>query len=264
MSVRIMSTVFDSTLNPTQRLVALALADYASDDGHGVYPSVAGISAKTGLSARSVKEVMKAFRVRGILVEEGERRVRGGRIPVYRIVAEAIPQPGAGGAPGAESVSDPVHILHEPGAPLAPEPSTEPSVKQPTTARRSVAQAISQCSRETNDEGIQLISRLCFLIEGNGARHPNPGVKWYDDARLLLTSDGIRFADAVEVLEWCQADDFWSSVVLSMPKFRAKYDAMKIRMRRGKHPAGNRRGEAASVDEIVVHIEDAKKRKAAR
>ena len=50
MSIRIMAAVFESkTLGPTERLVMLALADHADDDGK-CYPSVLRLCERTGLS----------------------------------------------------------------------------------------------------------------------------------------------------------------------------------------------------------------------
>jgi hypothetical protein len=66
-SVKIMSAIFDSkTLGPTERLVMLALADHADDEGR-CYPSIARLCERTGLSERAVQSHVKALTAAGYL-----------------------------------------------------------------------------------------------------------------------------------------------------------------------------------------------------
>lgn len=70
MSVRVMSWVWDhSRSKSTQRLVLLAIADCAADDGANAYPSMAELMRKTGLSERGVQSAVNG------LVELGELKV---------------------------------------------------------------------------------------------------------------------------------------------------------------------------------------------
>lgn len=57
---------------------------------------------------------------------------------------------------------------------------------------------------------------------------PTIGKTWLDSARLLLTADGRDLTQAFSVLEWSQADPFWRKNILSMPKFREKYDQLRL------------------------------------
>lgn len=73
MSVRLMSAVFESTtLAPTERLIMLALADHADDEGR-CYPSILRLCQRTGLSERAVQTNIKKLVDRGYV-----RIVRGG------------------------------------------------------------------------------------------------------------------------------------------------------------------------------------------
>jgi hypothetical protein len=55
MSVRVQTYVWQLTLTPTQKLVAIALADHCHDDGSEARPSQALLCKKTGLSERTVR-----------------------------------------------------------------------------------------------------------------------------------------------------------------------------------------------------------------
>src|SRR4051812_40671604 len=74
MSVRVMALVysarFGSRNNVTpavRKAVALKLADYASDDGSRVFPSVATIAAQTEISDRTVQRALMGFVEEGLL-----------------------------------------------------------------------------------------------------------------------------------------------------------------------------------------------------
>lgn len=81
MSIKLMSKVFegqfkigDGPSEPTMKLVLLALADHASDSGEAIYPSIAHMCSKTGLSRQSVKNALQAARRVGILTVIGRRK----------------------------------------------------------------------------------------------------------------------------------------------------------------------------------------------
>lgn len=78
MSVKVMTAVFERYPNGGgEMLLALALADHASDDGSRVYPSIKTLAEKTRQSERSVQYQLRAMESTGwlILVNSGN----GGR-----------------------------------------------------------------------------------------------------------------------------------------------------------------------------------------
>lgn len=73
-----------------------------------------------------------------------------------------------------------------------------------------------------------LCTLLADLIEGNGSKPPNITKAWHDAARLMLDKDGRDPDKAARLIRWSQADGFWRSNILSMPKFREKYDQLRL------------------------------------
>lgn len=74
MSVRMMALVFGARFGSrnnvtpaVRKSVALKLADYASDDGSRVFPSVATIAAQTEISERTVQRALTGFVEEGLL-----------------------------------------------------------------------------------------------------------------------------------------------------------------------------------------------------
>jgi hypothetical protein len=75
-----------------------------------------------------------------------------------------------------------------------------------------------------------LCNRLHELIVANGSKATITG-RWRAEARLMLDRDERPLAEALRLIEWCQADPFWQSNILSLPKFRAKYDQLRLKAR---------------------------------
>lgn len=85
-----MAAVFESlTLGPTDRLVLLALADHAGEDGT-CYPSIARLCQRTGLGERAVQSAIKRLRDGGSLtMKQGGGR---GNSTLYSITINPAPE----------------------------------------------------------------------------------------------------------------------------------------------------------------------------
>lgn len=87
MSVKQMSLVWDLDLAPNKRLVLLAYADHADDDGDNVYPSLPRIARKTGYGVDQVRRISRELVADGLmeLVEAGVGR---GNTHRYKLTLE--------------------------------------------------------------------------------------------------------------------------------------------------------------------------------
>ena len=92
MSILVMSRIWESRkYEGNQLLLLLALADFASDDGGDVFPSVEKMAAKTRASRRTVQRNLRQLEDEGVLIEV---RPASRRFPAeYRIVLEALQTP---------------------------------------------------------------------------------------------------------------------------------------------------------------------------
>ena len=115
------------------------------------------------------------------------------------------------------------------------------------TAKRTASESLSEKEAETESEtdissssptadaaedreDVQsLCQHLADRIVANGSKQPTIGKGWIDAARLLLDRDARDLDEAHRLIDWCQDDSFWRTNVLSMPKFREKYDALRLR-----------------------------------
>ena len=65
-----MDAVFKLDLPPSEKIVALALADHAHDDGTQARPGLASLSKKCSLSKRQLQRIIKSLLKRGVIVLE--------------------------------------------------------------------------------------------------------------------------------------------------------------------------------------------------
>lgn len=91
MSIKVMNAVFDRYPNGGgEMLLALALADHASDDGTRVFPSIKGLAEKTRQSERSVQYQLRRMQEAGWLILVNAGNGGRGMHSEYRISLEWI------------------------------------------------------------------------------------------------------------------------------------------------------------------------------
>ena len=74
MSIRLMSMVFENEkLSSTEKLIMLALADHANDEGKSIYPSQSTVSRKTGLARGTVNKHIQSLIDKEYLWDKGYR-----------------------------------------------------------------------------------------------------------------------------------------------------------------------------------------------
>ena len=67
MSVAVMGAVFRLPIPPSEKVVALALADHAHDDGTEARPGTSSLAVKSSLSKRQVQRVLKSLVAKGVI-----------------------------------------------------------------------------------------------------------------------------------------------------------------------------------------------------
>lgn len=117
--------------------------------------------------------------------------------------------------------------------------------------------------KQTEREGVgkadaPLSWLLADLIEANGASRPRIGKKWADAERLMLDRDNRDPVQAEKLLRWCQKDEFWRGNILSMPKFREKYDQLLLQAKRGKRDANPGMTQAEQRAEAIRRKREAR------
>lgn len=102
----------------------------------------------------------------------------------------------------------------------------EQRTEKPSVSSSEVADAPSRPEVE------HLCTLLADLVEANGAKRPTVTKKWRDAARLMLDRDGHSVEQIEWLIRWSQHDEFWRANILSMPKFRDKFDQLRLKATR--------------------------------
>lgn len=233
--------LYDERMTDAMLRVYLALS--SRTDGTGTaWPSVATIARDAGKGVTQTKVAIKALKDAGF-IEVTARRYDSthSRSNLYRLVPSSERREYPDGLlEDQEAAESEARPTPEPGTRPSAEPENRPSPgsenrrqNEHHLERTSVEE--KETSSPSSSEALppdaeRLLTELEDLIESNGSKRPSRTKKNRDAARLLLARDKRPFGEAMELVRWCQRDSFWRSNILSMSKFREKYDRLRLKM----------------------------------
>jgi len=226
-SVRVSTWAWKQPLGGNRKLVLLALAEHANDEGT-CYPGQRTLAAKCGISERALQTHLAALEAAGFI--ERERRHRGDGTRKSDMYTLSLPDDSACG-PG-----DKAQISRD-----LPADSCQPEAQSLRVVKEE--EPSGEPSGEPNSNAAFLCRLLADLITANDpkakAKAAAESDAWVSPMRKLLAE---RDGDAVEVeriIRWSQADGFWSANILSPSKLRKQFTqlALKARNRNGGAPS---------------------------
>ena len=132
-------------------------------------------------------------------------------------------------------------------------PETRPGMERNGKERENVRDAAD--AAPPREDVQSLCDHLRRRVVANGSR-VNITAKWREAARLLIDRDKRPPAEAHALIDWCQDHEFWRPNIQSMPKFREKYDTLRLQAqsRGGLRVAaanGERTWSTAELDSIL-------------
>lgn len=194
MSIKVMTAVFERyPFGGGEMLLALALADHASDDGTRVYPGVKALADKTRQSERTVQYQLRRMQESGWLILVGQGH--GGRSmhAEYRISLDWIK--GAEIAPFQKGATDDIkgaihdtkgcNLTQERVQPIAPANNRHRTINEPSLNRLAPVAADAPPKQKT--------SRACTLPE---KFEPDAtGMDLASELGLSVAAEQAAFAD---------------------------------------------------------------------
>lgn len=208
-----------TTIPLGRKAVLLALADMADKDGV-CWPSRDTLAQMALCSTSSVSRHLAALIADGF-VEQTRRRQKSA---TYRVVRERLktPQDLSNQDISKEDVSN-QDVSPPTSRPLTSATST-PMYQTPKNPHSSKI-----AEDDENPDARKLCEHLAEHVAANGSKRPTISKRWLTAARLLLDLDDRPLDEALALVDWCQADAFWSTNILSMAKFREKYDQLRLK-----------------------------------
>lgn len=257
MSNEALTWAFKHEMTPIQKLVLIALADYADENGE-CYPRHETTAQRTCLSLSTVKRSIKGLAEGGYLTKVHQYRDDGRyRSNRYRLNLAKVPTTTPEQVPGQ---SDPVIRSErtDQGVTVTPIPGhsdtstgSERAIKNPqltpigTPKETSSADAADEQSPAEDTEPREDVEQVCKLladcIEANGSKRPTVTERWRDAARLLIDRDGKSPQQISWIIQWCQQDEFWRTNVLSMPTLRRQFDRLRLKAQQDSQPRVSKR-----------------------
>jgi hypothetical protein len=116
-----------------------------------------------------------------------------------------------------------------------------PREKERERDKEEAKASSSEPERPDIDKVIQGFSEL---LKANDVKH-KPGQSWRTATRLLIDKDGYTPDQILYVARFATADEFWKSNILSMPKLREKFEALKIKAQAHNNPQPPRMDHSA-------------------
>jgi hypothetical protein len=244
MSIRVMTAVWDhADVAGGDLLVLLAMADWADDEGYGVFARQETLAAKARMKKRNLRYCLSELESAGYISRTGKR-------PSGAIEWRVDPDPA--------NIAARHPIAAETGTGLPTDPLGDPSgkdVSNETSSSGALAEPSRPTSKTADRNGNRMVPpadraerlrqaagvlKLCYtlrdlMLENDPKAKPKPSsVGWMDAAKKLMRIDERHFEECMAVLEWSQRDEFWKGNVLSMPKFREKYPTLRAQWVRSR------------------------------
>jgi hypothetical protein len=145
--------------------------------------------------------------------------------PPSDVLADGPAEPSMRAGAGAHGARAPLPLP----LPLSPAPIPSPVQDVVATIVEIRPAAPTPAAEPVRLDVEQACTLLADLIEANGSRRPTVTQRWRDECRRMIDLDKVALEDVLGAIRWSQADSFWCSNILSMPKLREKYDQLRLR-----------------------------------
>jgi hypothetical protein len=229
------SLLHDPDVPSDAKLVYLILSSHVGTKD-SAWPSHATMAKLIGISKSTVKRQVAWLADNGH-IQVIQRKAPDGIVNLsneYKLVAGSKREPSKKvGSDGTHWVqAEPSGASSDPGGGVTANRGvgSERATNEPhtTNLKTSTAAGAAEVIRE---DILRVCDHLADRIASNDedGKRPNIGKGWHDAARLMIDRDG-RTEEKIHVaIDWCQDDDFWRSVVLSMPKLRKQYAQLQLK-----------------------------------
>ncbi len=137
--------------------------------------------------------------------------------------------PGGSQVPGGSTASnDRKHTSDEPTTNQLPKDFSSPPAAPEDDAPPKKAKGKPKKPEPYREDVEKVCLRLAELMVENECKPPTISDDWRAEARRMFDIDRRPFDKAMALLEWSQASQFWRKNIHSIPKFREKYDQLRL------------------------------------
>lgn len=130
----------------------------------------------------------------------------------------------------------------------------QPTANHQSTTNKNVKnekniKTITPAKPKYEDIDLKFATQAFELIKQNNPDHKEPNLKsWASDVRKMREIDKRDLNEMARVWTWIRQDHFWSTNILSISKFREKYDQLKLKSNQVNDYAKHERPTAIRPD----------------
>jgi len=225
-------------LSPCGRLTFLALISNADDEGRlKTDPAHLAVTYLPGCPTDEIASQLEVMESRRMAITYSVRHVRYVALvgwSTHQRVSHATrsdfpPPPKFKRAVGANNRQLDLDSLRRPHDDSGSRARLRTSSSSPATISSTTTITVAS-------EAQQLCAALAASLAEWGAKG-EVSSRWEVEAERMLRLDGRSLSQALEVLTWATHEDFWRPIILSIPKFRKKFDTLRGQMLRTGAPS---------------------------
>lgn len=257
----------------SELLAMLSFADYASDSGENVRPSVDTMAVRMRLSRRQAQRVINGLLADGWVDIVGNPfGGRPGSTRIYRLNVDRLRQQslfsrddadvtGVIGDTGDANVTGDTRHRRgvtsgaETGDTGVTQSTIDPSMNHNNVSQQGCDAPQGKRKRSTEADrkcAIELYEKVLVVVPS--ARKPNI-LDWGNDIRLMREVDGRTHEEIQQLFLWANHDPFWGTNILSPRKLREKWNTLSAqRSRPPKKAIGDAARAAAATDSEVMQL----------
>lgn len=233
-------------LNPTTGEIALfhALLDLKNIDmnfkdktgkkkswADGFDPTSATLQLYSGLSANGIVKAREKLKALGLIDFKSRGRRKS---TVYKLLDLSSDKSVVNSSVNSSDNSGDISGDNSSDNSVPLNKTKQEKTKQNNTSGKS-GTSHKKAVRKFADDSVEmkLAMYLFDKIKQNNPEHTElteeQKQKWADHIRLMIERDKRTPQQIHSMIDWCQADNFWKTNILSTAKLRKQYDAMKVK-----------------------------------
>lgn len=248
-------------LNPTTGEIALfhALLDLKNIDmnfkdktgkkkswADGFDPTSATLQLYSGLSANGIVKAREKLKALGLIDFKSRGRRKS---TVYKLLDLSGNKSAVNSSDNSGDKSSDISGDNGGDNSVPLNKTKQDKTKQNNTSGKS-GTSHKKAARKFAEDSVEMELALYLFekIKQNNPEHTDltesQKQKWADSIRLMIERDKRTPQQIHNMIDWCQADDFWKQNILSTAKLRKQYDTMRPKAkaeweRRGIPPSGS-------------------------
>lgn len=239
-------------------------AQRPQDDGFRWWKSsLEELAEEIGWDVQKMKRKIKALLAQGWILSKIENESSWDRTRSYRPNDNSQPEVSAGQLQGSDLIpckGSKVNLARGQNRPFE-EVKTEPSKGSKLNLLPSSKEVEEEKKKEhaapERREDVELIcAHFNKSLEARGCKTKRVSETWRRDVRLMIDTDELTSKQIMDCIDWLTDHEFWSGVILSPNKLRAKYEQLRIQATAERNGGRNRKHRAYQDPDHAAYFEE--------